>query len=137
MHLVHFYHLYMNEIIILFHYYLYQLNLGNFQQKLLPLIISCFHPNVDFVFIYQLFHWIFSIRFPQFQIFFLVFSWKESFLVFPHSVEPIILTLSIWNENFSIVVTLKKKKDMNKFLMKKMFLCHNFPSLLFVLFSIT
>ena len=47
MHLVHFHHSYMNEIMIFFHCY----------QD--PLIIVYLHPNVYFVFLYRFFCWIF------------------------------------------------------------------------------
>ena len=58
-HLFHCHHLFMNAILILFHYYLDQLNLENIQYQLLPFIIACFCPNIDLVFIYQLFSWTF------------------------------------------------------------------------------
>ena len=58
-HIIHCRHLYMNEILFSFHCYLDQLNLENIQHQHLTLIISYFNPNFDFVFIYQLFCWVF------------------------------------------------------------------------------
>ena len=52
MHIVHFHHLYISEIMILFHCYLYQLNLENNQKEYFPLIVSYLQPIVDFVFLY-------------------------------------------------------------------------------------
>ena len=85
-----------------FHCYLDQPNLENIQQKFLSLIIACFHPNVDFVFLYQFF-WSFFMNILSLGLHFYVnFHWKWSFLDLPHFIEPIIITWSVWDEKQSI-----------------------------------
>ena len=91
-HLVHFHHLYMNVIQIILCCYQDQLNLENIQHKYLPLIMIYFHPNVDTLFLYRLFHVIFLRKIYLIFLFLDALAQKQSFLVFPHSVKPRILT---------------------------------------------
>ena len=103
------------------------------------MIISSFHPNVDFVFLYQLFS-----LFIMYTIYislycFWCINMNKSFLVFPYSIEPRILTKSGWNYNFFYCGNVKfVMKYTNNFLTKnKTFLHHKISSLLLILYFIT
>ena len=88
---------------VFFHCYQDQLNLENFQQQYFSLIIVYFHPNIVSVFLYRLITWIFLHNLSLTLYCYLMHYHRKSFLVFPHSIEPRILTWAIWNNSFYIV----------------------------------
>ena len=82
--------------------YIYIFWLEKTKIKLIPLIIAYLHSNVDFEYLYQLFHWIFSIIVLQLHITneIYIFIWITSP---PHSNKPSIITWEIWNGNWLII----------------------------------
>ena len=127
------------ELTFLFRFYPGPLNLKNIQQQVLPLIIAYFYPNIDFIFIYQLFRYTFihSLSSNIYWFWFIftetmisnihTFHWTKN----PNTSKMEYQFLYCGNIHFFV-------KDINNFLTKKeTFLCRNFTLLIFVFYSIT
>ena len=72
----------------------------NIQQQYLPSMVFYPHPNVDFLFLYQLFCWIFMHIISLNLYCFLMHYHGKKYIVLPHSIEPRIPTWAIWNYIF-------------------------------------
>ena len=136
-HIIHFHQLYTNEILVLFNYYLDQLNLENIQQQYPQLIISRFHPIAYFVFLYQFFCWFFCMIFSLTWKYFLINCLRQNhFALFLYFIKPRITARARWNDSFSIVVF---SNERHQWLPpeEQNILHHIFPSSLFVLYYIS
>ena len=71
----------------------------NIQQQKFPLIIVYFHPNVDSIFLYRLFCWIF-LQIISLTLYCFLMHYHGKNPVFPHIIEPKIMTLARWNDIF-------------------------------------